>query len=275
MYFLGWIRAGDFMDLTKRKMILTGNWKMYKTIPEAVRFVNELGPKVKHEPFSVYLAVPFTAIKTATEAARDTSIVIGAQNMNDASEGAFTGEIAGKMLVDAGAKFVLLGHSERRNLFYEDNQYINRKVKRALLDGLQPVLCTGETLQQREEGKTEDVLKSQIFECLDGLSKEDISSMILAYEPVWAIGTGQIASSDAIEKAHQYCRQVIAEKWGEELSERISIQYGGSVREINVKEIISLPNVDGFLVGGASLSIESFSQIMDNLYKIVEQHGEI
>lgn len=264
------------MDLEKRKVVLIGNWKMYKTIPEAARFIEELAPKVETLPFNIYLAVAFTAIKIANDAAVHTKIVIGAQNMNDASEGAFTGEIAGKMLVDAGAKFVILGHSERRVLFQEDNAFINRKVKRALKDGLQPVLCVGESSQERELGNAETVLRSQLLECLDGLTEEDILSVILAYEPVWAVGTGQVASCEIIEKAHQYCRQLLAEKWGVSVSEKISIQYGGSIRAKDVKEILSLPDVDGFLVGGASLSIESFSQIIDNLHELIkESNGEV
>ncbi len=251
------------MTSANRQVIIAGNWKMYKTIDEAVAFIQELLPLVKSSAARVYLAVPFTAIKSVAEAAKDSPIVIGAQNMNDASEGAFTGEIAGKMLVDAGAKFVILGHSERRRFFNETNGFINRKVKRALLDGLQVILCVGETHDQREEGKTHEVLKTQIEEALEGISSEQVESIILAYEPVWAIGSAQPASPETAEEAQAFCRKLVGEKWGEKAADQIVIQYGGSVKSDNAKEFLDQPDVDGLLVGGASLSAQEFAKIIN------------
>ena len=183
--------------------------------------------------------------------------------MNDASEGAFTGEVAGGMLVDVGAQFVIVGHSERRHLFNESDAFINRKVKRALKDGIRPLLCVGEMLEQREAGQTEEVLKSQILGSLEGLTAKDLASVILAYEPVWAIGTGKVAQADDAQSAHQFCRSVIAEAWNQEVADELVIQYGGSVKPENAADLLAKEDVDGLLVGGASLSALSFSQIIN------------
>lgn len=251
------------MTSTNRSVIITGNWKMYKTIEESVAFVKELIPLIQGSPAHVYLAVPFTAIQSVAKAAKESPLVIGAQNMNDASEGAFTGEIAGKMLVDAGAKFVILGHSERRRLFRETNNFINKKVKRALLDGLKVILCIGETRDQRDSEKTHEVLKAQLEEGLEGISSEQLENVILAYEPVWAIGMPQAAGADVAEEAQAYCRKILSEKWGEKPAEQMVIQYGGSVKPDNAKEFLDQPDIDGLLVGGASLSVAEFSKIIN------------
>lgn len=254
------------MTSTGRPVIITGNWKMYKTIEEAVAYVQELIPLVKNCPASVHLAVPFTAIKSVSETARDTNIVIGAQNISDASEGAFTGEIAGKMLKDAGAKFVIIGHSERRRLFNESNSFINKKIKRALLDGLQPTLCIGETRDQRDGGKTHEVLTTQLTEGLEGVTSEQIEGIILAYEPVWAIGMAHAAGADTAEEAQAFCRKFVSEKWGEKAAEHIVIQYGGSVKPDVAKEFLDQPDIDGLLVGGSSLSVQEFSKIINSYH---------
>ena len=259
--------------MAQRPVVIAGNWKMYKTIEETKAFVQKLIPAVKNTDRQVYLAVPFTAIKPAAEEAAGTNIVIGAQNMNDAREGAFTGEIAGKMLVDAGAKFVLLGHSERRKLFGETSEFINKKVKRALMEGLQPIVCVGETLEEREAGKAEQVLDEQLSQTLNEIQAEQIGKLILAYEPVWAIGTGRTATPAQAEQMHQFCREFVSKKWGPEVAEKMVVLYGGSVRPENVAELIEQPDIDGVLVGGASLSPESFSEIVN--YQTIKNIQEV
>lgn len=254
------------MTSTNRSVIITGNWKMYKTIEEAVAYLQELIPLVKNSSASIYLAVPFTAIKSVSDAAKGSNITIGAQNMNDVSEGAFTGEIAGKMLKDAGAKFVILGHSERRRLFNETDSFINKKIKRALLDGLQPTLCIGETKEQRDADKTHEVLTTQLTEGLEGITSEQIEQIILAYEPVWAIGMAHSAGPDTAEEAQAFCRRFVSEKWGEKAGEHIIIQYGGSVKSDISKEFLDQPDIDGLLVGGASLSAQEFSKIINSYH---------
>ena len=243
-----------------RDVIIAGNWKMYKTISEAQEFITGFAPLVKSSKAKIYLSVPFTAIQPAAEAAKDTNISIGAQNMHDATEGAFTGEIASAMLKSAGASFVVLGHSERRHVFNETSEFINRKVKKALSDGIQPIVCIGETIEEREADKTEEVLKAQILESLDGV---DLDNVVLAYEPVWAIGTGKTATSDIAEQAHKFCRDLISEKWNKDVAEKLVILYGGSVKPENIKELMAQDDIDGARVGGASLKPEVFSQIVN------------
>lgn len=237
---------------------------MYKTIAEAVEFVETLAPLISKSQARVYLAVPFTAIAPTVEKVKalNAPIVIGAQNMNDASEGAFTGEIAGRMLREAGAHFVIIGHSERRHFFHESNEMINRKVKRAFADGLQPILCIGETLEEREQGNTEAVLEKQIQESLQGIKASELHNLIIAYEPVWAIGTGKVAHPEDAEASHRFCRKIIAQIWDSTIADQMMIQYGGSVKPDNAKDLLAVSNIDGLLVGGASLSPQSFSQII-------------
>ncbi len=251
------------MTLSNRPTVIAGNWKMYKTIEETEQFVKALIPLVAESPATVFLAVPFTAIHSGAEAAKETNVVIGAQNMNDATEGAFTGEIAARMVIDAGAKFVILGHSERRHIFNETNEFINKKVKRALSDDLVPILCIGETLEEREGNKTEEVLKNQIIHSLQGVSAEDLPNVLLAYEPVWAIGTGKTATAEQAQEAHRFCRQCLTELWDEETANQVVIMYGGSVKPQNARQIMDKMDVDGLLVGGASLTPDSFSQIVN------------
>lgn len=251
------------MPNEQRPHVIAGNWKMYKTIQETEDFIRELNPLVAESDASVYLSVPFTAIHAASEAAQGTNILIGAQNMNDASEGAFTGEIAGTMLVEAGAKFVIIGHSERRHIFGETNDFINKKVKRALSDELIPIVCIGETLEQRDSGATEEVLKEQITQSLADISSEEMDKVLIAYEPVWAIGTGKTATPDHAQEVHVFIRETIKELWGEEDSQKIVIMYGGSVKPNNARHLMEQPDIDGLLVGGASLSVESFSHIVN------------
>ncbi|MGA8164853.1 MAG: triose-phosphate isomerase [Waddliaceae bacterium] len=247
-----------------RTPVIAGNWKMHKTIEEAEEFINALIPAIAETLNHVYLAVPFTAIKSLADRLQQTHLVIGAQNLNDAAEGAFTGEISGRMLKDAGAKFVIIGHSERRQGFGESNTFINRKVIRALSEGLQPMLCIGETFEEREEGKTHSVLETQIIEGLKGIAAQQIEKMIIAYEPVWAIGKGHHAATPKeAQQEHRYCRGVIADHWGKEAANSLPILYGGSVNPENVRSFLDQPDVDGVLVGGASLCVDAFAQIVN------------
>ncbi|MEZ5314820.1 MAG: triose-phosphate isomerase [Chlamydiales bacterium] len=247
-----------------RPIIITANWKMYKTIEEAKTFIKTLASLTQQSQATIYLAVPFTIIQAAVNCAKEHKIpmIVGAQNMNDASEGAFTGEIAARMLIEVGAQFVLLGHSERRLYFHESNLFINRKIKRALKESLQPVLCVGETLDEREAGETEMVIKTQLLQSLEGVNPKELLKLIIAYEPVWAIGTGKNADPIEAQLAHKLIRQVIREEWGEEVAMNMVIQYGGSVKPDNVSELIHQPDIDGLLIGGASLSIDSFIKII-------------
>lgn len=235
---------------------------MYKTIPEAELFVQKIASVVEEVPFSVYLAAPFTTLYPIAQEAKDTKLVIGAQNMNDASEGAFTGEIAARMLVDAGAEFVILGHSERRRLFNESEALIHRKVVKALDSGLQPMLCVGESAEERDAGTSEQVVTEQLLTALDGVDKKAASQLVVAYEPVWAIGTGKAASKNEIAEMHKKIREVLTSHWGAKEASTVSILYGGSVKPETAHELFSEPEIDGFLVGGASLTVDSFSKIL-------------
>jgi triosephosphate isomerase (TIM) len=244
---------------------IIGNWKMYKTAREATDYIETLAPKVEGVKANIYLAVPFTSISPASHYAKETNLVIGAQNMNDAREGAFTGEIAALMLKEAGAAFVLLGHSERRLVFGETDAFIRRKVLRALQDDLQPVLCIGETQQERSANQTEEVLRRQLLSALEEVPKEEAGRLIIAYEPVWAIGTGKAATSKDIEHAHSFCRSLLEELFGKRKGGTIPILYGGSVKLENIAELIQQKEIDGVLVGGASLEPEIFIQIIHHV----------
>lgn len=245
----------------KKSVIIVGNWKMHKTIAETVDYLQHLIPLVRNSTAKILLAVPFTALHAAAECTKNTSIMIGAQNMHDAEEGAFTGEISGRMLVEAGARFVILGHSERRHLFHESSEWISRKVKRAFYDGLLTILCVGETWDEREAGKTKEVLESQLLKSIGDLGAPLIKNLILAYEPVWAIGTKKSASPDIAEQAHLLCRRLIASHFSSSVAEEMSILYGGSVNPENAFHFIQQPDINGLLIGGASLSVDSFSKI--------------
>lgn len=250
-----------------RPLFVIANWKMYKTAREAAEYIDQLMPLVQGCATKILLAVPFTSIAPTARYAKALPVQIGAQNMNDAREGAFTGEIAALMLKEAGASFVLLGHSERRRLFHEDEQMIHRKVVRALQEGLSPVLCVGETHEEREQGRTEAVLREQISSALEGVPLEEASRLIVAYEPVWAIGTGLAAVPGLVQEAHEICRKTIANLWGKRAAQLIPILYGGSVQPENAGEFTAEKDVDGVLVGGASLDARKLSQIVWALEK--------
>lgn len=258
----------------QRSKIISGNWKMYKTLNEAQAFVNQLIPSLKGLTTTVFLAVPYTMIQSLAAEAEGSPLVVGAQNMNDASEGAFTGEIAGRMLKDVGAKFVLLGHSERRQIFKETNDFINRKVKRALQVGLRPVLCIGETKEEHAANQTNEVLRKQLVEGLAGIKPDELKNLIVAYEPVWAVGTGDCAPADWVQEVHHFCRGLLGELLTPEIADQIVIQYGGSVNSSNAKQLLSQGDIDGLLIGGASLSLASFTQIVNDSESILHSKVE-
>ncbi len=239
----------------KRTPIIAANWKMFKTGVEAKEFLNALKERLPKPSVQVFIAPPFTAL----QAAEGTPFVIGAQNMHEAAEGAFTGEISAKMLKSAGARFVLLGHSERRRLFQETDARIHLKFKAAIASQLLPVLCLGETLEEREAGKTHDVLARQLTTALTDVTPAEF---VLAYEPVWAIGTGQTATPEMAAEAHHFCRTSLAKLWGQEVAEKTAILYGGSVTPETAPALAAQSEIDGALVGGASLDVSKFIHII-------------
>lgn len=242
---------------------IAANWKMYKTTHETLAYVRELGALIKDVAgVEIIIAPPFTALVTAAEAARNTAIGVAAQNMSAEREGAFTGEISAGMIKDAGAGYVILGHSERRKLYGETDGSINRKVHAAIAAELLPIVCVGETLEEREGGRMPDVLDRQVKEGLDGLTGEQVAGLIIAYEPVWAIGTGRNATPDQADEAHRHIRTRLKQWFGAEAAEKCRIQYGGSVKPDNITALMALPDVDGALVGGAGLQVGSFGDII-------------
>ena len=247
----------------QRIPLIAGNWKMYKTGQEAHDFVRALAPEIVRTQRRVLLAVPYTALETAVRAANNSRVVIGAQNMHDHLEGAFTGEISAPMLKTAGAQFVILGHSERRTHFGETNAFIHRKVVRALQEQLTPILCVGESLGEREQMITQRVLSIQLEECLQGLTAEHLARLVIAYEPVWAIGSGKTATPEMAQEAHQWIRQFIHNRWGKQTGDALSIIYGGSVKPDNIARLTQEVDIDGALVGGAALDVKSFLQIIN------------
>lgn len=244
-----------------RPCLIVGNWKMYKTIDQAVQFVDEIAPAAEQSAAEVLLAVPFTAIKTLSEKVAGTKIVIGAQNMNDAREGAFTGEVAAAMLKEAGARFVLIGHSERRTIFCEDNAFINRKVLRALSSGIRPLLCIGESYEERTQNRTQEVLKEQLTKALEGVSADACKQLIIAYEPVWAIGSGLAATKELVEAAIVQCKEILEELFGAD-AKTVPLLYGGSVNSQNAENYLASDSIDGLLIGSASLEAVSFAKII-------------
>lgn len=239
-----------------RKMIIAGNWKMNKTPKEALALIEELKPLVKNEEVDVVFCPPYVSLMLAVEATKDSNIEIGAQNMYFEESGAFTGEIAPSMLTELGVKYVVLGHSERREYFGETNEIVNKKVLKAIEHGLTPIICCGETLEQREQGITVDLVRTQIKVAMNGVSAEDAKKAVIAYEPIWAIGTGKTATAEQAEEVCAAIRQVVREIYSEEVAEATRIQYGGSVNAGNANELFAMENIDGGLVGGASLKAD-------------------
>ena len=245
-----------------RKKIIAGNWKMNKTPSEAKALVELLAPLVQNDDVDVVYCVPAIDIVPVVEAVKGSNVAVGAENMYVEESGAYTGEIAPAMLVDAGVKYVIIGHSERREYFKEDDAFLNKKVLKALEHGLTPILCCGETLEQRESGVTLDWIRLQIKSDMQGVTAEQASSMVIAYEPIWAIGTGKTATADQAEEVCKAIRECIAEIYDTDTAEKIRIQYGGSMNAGNCKELLAKPNIDGGLIGGASLKAD-FGEIVN------------
>ncbi len=236
-----------------RKRLVAGNWKMNKTPSETRAFIKELAPLVKEAKCDVVLCVPAVDLIPAVEAAKGSRIKIGAQNMHFEEKGAFTGELSASMLTDAGAKYVILGHSERREMFAETNEGVNKKALKAVEHGLIPIICCGETLTQREQGITVDHIRQQIRIAYLGIPKEAVKNTVIAYEPIWAIGTGKVATTEQAQEVCGAIRKLIAELYDRKTAGALRILYGGSVAPKNAKELFEQPDIDGGLVGGASL----------------------
>jgi triosephosphate isomerase len=245
-----------------RTPLIVGNWKMNKTPSEAARFVSELLGKLPVFPdVEIVLAPPFTAIETVHKALGQSSFGLGAQNMHWEQQGAFTGEISPLMLRDLGCTYVILGHSERRTLFGERHADIQKKVRAALMNGLRPILCVGESLSERETGRTETIVTEQLTVGLAGLHSQDLPAVTIAYEPVWAIGTGRAATTEQAVAVHETIRACLAREWTPDIANRVRILYGGSVTPENAESLLSTQGIDGALVGGACLKTESFARI--------------
>ena len=245
-----------------RKKIIAGNWKMNKTPSEAVELVNLLKDLVKNDDVDVVYCVPAIDIVPVVEATKGTNVAVGAENMYFEESGAYTGEISAAMLVDAGVKYVIIGHSERRDYFKEDDVLLNKKVKKAFEAGITPILCCGESLEQRELGVTMDWIRLQIKSDLAGVTADQVKSMVIAYEPIWAIGTGKTATSDQAQEVCKGIRDLIAEIYDTDTAEAVRIQYGGSMNAGNAAELLAKPDIDGDLIGGASLKAD-FGQVVN------------
>ena len=245
-----------------RKKIIAGNWKMNKTPSEAVELVNLLKDLVKNDDVDVVYCVPAIDIVPVVEATKGTNVAVGAENMYFEESGAYTGEISAAMLVDAGVKYVIIGHSERRDYFKEDDVLLNKKVKKAFKAGITPILCCGESLEQRELGVTMDWIRLQIKSDLAGVTADQVKSMVIAYEPIWAIGTGKTATSDQAQEVCKGIRDLIAEIYDTDTAEAVRIQYGGSMNAGNAAELLAKPDIDGGLIGGASLKAD-FGQVVN------------
>ena len=244
-----------------RQKVIAGNWKMNMHPGEAIEFITNLTPLVKDTKNEIILCVPYIDLFYSILTAQGTNIKIGAQNMHYEESGAYTGEISGKMLKAINVEYVIIGHSERRKYFNETDEIVNKKVKSALKYGLRPIVCVGETLNQREEGRAEEVIKKQVDDVLEGLTKEQVGSLVIAYEPIWAIGTGKAATSEDANNGAKQIRDEISKTYGQETASRVIILYGGSVNETNAKELFEMSDIDGGLVGKASLNPEEFSKI--------------
>ena len=246
-----------------RKKVIAGNWKMNMLPDEAIKFIEELTPLVKDTENEVILCVPYTDLFYALLTAQNTNIKIGAQNMHFEEKGAYTGEVSGKMLKAINVEYVIIGHSERRQYFNETDETVNKKLKAAFTYGLKPIVCVGETLEEREAGKTTDIITKQTELALKGLTEEQVANTIIAYEPIWAIGTGKTATSEDANNSIKEIRNKIKEIYGQKVSDRVIIQYGGSGKSTNSKELFSMSDIDGGLVGGASLKADEFSKIVN------------
>ena len=247
-----------------RKTVIAGNWKMNNDLKESEKLIVELKNLLQNEKpnCDVIVCPPFTSLSEASKLLKGSQIKLGAQNMHFEENGAFTGEVSASMLKSVGCEYVILGHSERRHIFGESNEVINKKIKKALSAGLKPIFCIGELLEERENGTTNDVVKRQILKGLAEISADDMKNIIVAYEPVWAIGTGKTASPAQAQEVHEFIRDLIEITYSLEIANDLVIQYGGSVKPDNAKELISQKDIDGALVGGACLKADSFVGII-------------
>jgi len=248
-----------------RRIIIAGNWKMNKNIGESIDLANSIKRSL-YDIGEVEIAIcpPYTSLSDVKEVIMETNIKLGAQDCYWDRCGAFTGEVSASMLKDVGCEYVIIGHSERRQFFGETNETVNKKAKAVLKEGLRPIICVGEKLEERKSGKTFEVVKDHVANSLAGFAKEDMLKTVIAYEPVWAIGTGVNATKEQAEDVHQYIRKLLKDMFGLEVAKSVRIQYGGSVKPDNIKELISQEDVDGALVGGASINADSFVQIVKN-----------
>ena len=246
-----------------RKKVIAGNWKMNMLPDETIRFLDELTPLVRDAESEVILCVPYTDLFYALLTAQNTNIKIGAQNMHWEESGAYTGEVSGQMLKSIGVDYVIIGHSERRQYFAETDETVNKKIKSAFKYELKPIVCVGETLEQREAGEEKKIVTKQIELALEGLTDEQIENTIIAYEPIWAIGTGKTATSEDANDMVKAIREKISNIYGQMVANRVIIQYGGSVKASNAKELFSMSDIDGGLVGGASLKSDEFAKIVN------------
>ncbi len=246
-----------------RRKVIAGNWKMNMLPNEAIKFIEDLTPLVKDTKNEVILCVPYTDLFYSLLTAQNTNIKIGAQNMHFEESGAYTGEVSGKMLKSINVEYVIIGHSERRQYFNETDESVNKKIKEAFENELKPIVCVGETLEEKEAGKTVEIITKQTELALEGLTDEQVKNTIIAYEPIWAIGTGKTATSEDANNSIKEIRNKIAEIYGQEVAKSVIIQYGGSVKSSNAKELFEMSDIDGGLVGGASLKAEEFSKIVN------------
>ena len=246
-----------------RRKVIAGNWKMNMLPNEAIDYIQAFEPLVKDAEAEVILCVPYTDLFYCLMNAQGTNIKIGAQNMHFAETGAYTGEVSAKMLKSIGVEYVIIGHSERRQYYNETDETVNKKLKAAFENELKPIVCVGESLEEREAGKTEEIITSQTRLALEGLTNDQVKATIIAYEPIWAIGTGKTATSEDANNSIKAIREEIKRIYGEEVSEEVIIQYGGSVKSSNAKELFSTSDIDGGLVGGASLKPDEFSKIVN------------
>lgn len=246
-----------------RRKVIAGNWKMNKLPNEAMEFIEELAPLVKNTENEVILCVPYTDLFYSLLHVQDTNIKIGAQNMHYEESGAYTGEVSGEMLKSIGVEYVIIGHSERRAYYGETDETVNKKLKKALSLELKPIVCVGESLDERESGKAKEIVTTQTKLALEGLSNEDVTKTIIAYEPIWAIGTGKTATKEDANETIKWIREEIEKIYGKNVSDDVIIQYGGSVKSGNAKELFEMSDIDGGLVGGASLKADEFAKIVN------------
>lgn len=248
-----------------RKNIVAGNWKMNTSLPEGIQLAKDVRSSIEGKNLNceVILGVPFTHLSEVAKAVAGSPIKVAAENCASESKGAFTGEVSAEMVASTGATYVILGHSERRQYYHETSSILKKKVELALANQLKPIFCIGEVLEEREAGKHFEVVERQVKEALFDLSESDFKNIVLAYEPVWAIGTGKTATSDQAQEIHAHIRKVIAEKYGKSIADNTTILYGGSANGGNAKELFSKPDVDGGLIGGASLSAEKFLPVIE------------